>query len=66
MIERLELGFKDTSELLAIEDDEEFIKLFDVKARYPEFDNEGGIFFKAKLGNHTMYSTKYVSPDLKN
>ena len=47
MIERLELGFKDTSELLAIEDDEEFIKLFDVKARYPEFDNEGGIFFKS-------------------
>ena len=65
MIERLELGFKDVSELLNIEDDEEFVKLFDVKARYPEFDNEGGIFFKAKLGNHTMYSTKYVSPDFE-
>lgn len=64
MIERLELGFKDVSELLNIEDDEEFVKLFDVKARYPEFDNTGGIFFKAKLGNHTMYSND-VSPDFE-
>lgn len=65
MTERIKLSFRDSSELLTIEDDEEFVKLFDVKARYPEFDNTGGIFFKAKLGNHTMYSTKYVSPDFE-
>ena len=64
MIERIKLSFKDSSELLSIEDEKEFIKLFDVKARYPEFDNVGGIFFKAKLGTIKMYSDD-VSPDFE-